>query len=125
MPQVVPRNRSSPGARAPGSAASLGTTRPRERRVVSFDAALNLRHPDACQALSLEHTSSCFADLEFARATSRIIYSMTETQALLALSMGFLDDFGRRSLVVFLGSQPPDPGSFVSTVTPRRPLRWG
>ena len=93
------------------------------RVVVSCDAVLDRRQDDVCHDLSLENTPSSFADLEFARATSRFIRRMTEIQALLALSMGFLADFGRRCLVVLLGRMPSDPGNFVPTVIECGPLR--
>jgi hypothetical protein len=43
---------------------------------------------------------------------------------LLAPSMGFLDDFDRWCLVVFIEKLPSDSRSFISSVTPCGTLRW-
>ena len=92
---------------------------------LSIDYVLDLRSEEVCNALSLESAPYCFADINIARATAHFVRSTTDAQALLVPSMGFLDDLERWCLVTFLEKLPPDPRSFISSVTPRGPLRWG
>jgi RES domain-containing protein len=95
------------------------------RLELSLDSVLDLRVADVCRALSVSDAPSCFADVGFARATAYFIRHTTDAQALLVPSMGFLDDFERWCLAVFLEKLPADPRSFISAVTPCGPLRWG
>ena len=92
---------------------------------ISIDHLLDLRSEGVWSALSLDNAPYCFADVEFARATAHFVRGTTEAQALLVPSMGFLDDLERWCLVAFLEKLPPDPRSFISSVTPCGPLRWG
>jgi RES domain-containing protein len=92
---------------------------------ISIDQVLDLRTEEVCHALSIVHAPYCFADVEFARATSRFIRRTTPAQALFVPSLAFLDDLQRWCLVVFLEKFPPDPRSFIVSVTPCGPLRWG
>jgi RES domain-containing protein len=91
---------------------------------LAIDAVLDLRDADVCNSLSLDNAPYCFADIQVARATAHFVRRTTEAQALLAPSMGFLDDLERWCLVAFLEKFPPDPRSFISSVTPCGPLRW-
>lgn len=95
------------------------------RLELSIDSVLDLRSEAVWYSLSLENAPSCFADISVARATAQFVRSTTDAQALLAPSMGFLDDLERWCLVVFLEKLPPDPRGFISKVTPCGPLRWG
>ncbi|MCC7024120.1 MAG: RES family NAD+ phosphorylase [Thermomicrobiales bacterium] len=92
---------------------------------LSIDAVLDLRSGGVCDALSIDNAPYCFLDIPFARATADFVRHTTDAQALLVPSMGFLDDLERWCLVAFLEKLPPDPCSFISSVTPRGPLRWG
>jgi RES domain-containing protein len=92
---------------------------------LSIDSVLDLRSEEVCNSLPLDNAPYCFADIHVARATANFVRRTTEAQALLAPSMGFLDDLERWCLVAFLEKLPPDPRSFISSVTPRGPLRWG
>ena len=92
---------------------------------LSIDYVLDLRSEDVCNALPIDNAPYCFADINVARATAHFVRGTTEAQALLVPSMGFLDDLQRWCLVAFLEKLPPDPRSFISSVTPRGPLRWG
>lgn len=92
---------------------------------LSIDYVLDIRSEEVCRSLSLDNAPYSFADVHVARATAHFVRSTTEAQALLAPSMGFLDDLARWCLVAFLEKLPPDPRSFTSSVTPRGPLRWG
>ncbi len=95
------------------------------RLELSLDFVLDVRSEEVGNALSLDNAPSCFADVQVARATANFVRRTTEAQAMLAPSMGFLDDLERWCLVAFLEQLPPDPGSFISSVTPCGPLRWG
>jgi hypothetical protein len=92
---------------------------------LSIDAVLDLRREAVCNALSIDDAPHCFTDLDIARATASFVRRTTDAQAVLVPSMAFLDDLERWCLVVFLEKLPPDPGSFISSVTPRGPLRCG
>jgi RES domain-containing protein len=92
---------------------------------LSIDYVLDLRSAEVCDALSIDNAPYCFAEIAFARATAHFVRRTTDAQALLVPSMGFLDHLERWCLVVFLEKLPPDPRSFVSSVAPRGPLRWG
>jgi RES domain-containing protein len=92
---------------------------------LSIDSVLDLRSEAVCQALSLEHAPSCFANVAVARATAHFVRGTTDAQALLVPSLGFLDDLERWCLVAFLEKLPVDPRRFISSVTPCGPLRWG
>ena len=92
---------------------------------LSLDSVLDVRNEDVCNALSLDNAPYCFADIHVARATAHFVRGTTEAQALLVPSMGFLDNLERWCLVAFLEKLPPDPRRFISSVTPRGPLRWG
>ena len=92
---------------------------------LSIDHVLDVRNEDVCNSLPMENAPYCFADIKVARATAQFVRGTTHAQALLVPSMGFLDDLERWCLVAFLEKLPPDPGSFISSVTPRGPLRWG
>jgi RES domain-containing protein len=100
-----------------------------ERSVFSLELSihqvLDFRSEEVCDALSLNNVPYCFADKRVARATAKFVRSTTEAQALLVPSMGFLDNLERWCLVAFLEKLPPDPRSFIATVTPCGPLRWG
>jgi RES domain-containing protein len=100
-----------------------------ERRAFRLDLAidrvLDVRNDAVCHALSLDNAPACFADIDVARATAHFVRRTTDAQALLAPSMGFLDDLDRWCLVLFLEKLPPDPRSFIASVTPCGPLRWG
>lgn len=100
-----------------------------ERRVfrleLTIDAVLDLRQNDVCRAIAIENAPACFADVSFARATAQFIRRTTEAQGLLVPSLGFLDDLEGWCLVLFLEKLPPDPSTFISTVTACGPLRWG
>jgi hypothetical protein len=91
---------------------------------LSLDHVLDVRSDDVWNALSLDNAPSCFTDIQVARATANFVRRTTEAQALLVPSMGFLDDLERWCLVAFLEKLPPDPRSFISSVTPCGPLRW-
>jgi RES domain-containing protein len=92
---------------------------------LSIDSVLDVRSEDVCNTLPLDNAPYCFADINVARATAHFVRGTTEAQALLVPSMGFLDDLERWCLVVFLEKLPPDPRTFISSVTPHGPLRWG
>lgn len=92
---------------------------------VTIDHVLDLRSAKICHALSLDNAPHCFADFGIARATANFVRSTTIAQAVFAPSMGFLDDPERWCLVAFLEKLPPDPRSFITSVTPRGTLRWG
>jgi RES domain-containing protein len=92
---------------------------------LSIDHVLDLRREEVCRSLSIENAPYCFVEMEIARATAHFIRRTTEAQALLVPSMGFLDDLERWCLVAFLEKLPSDPRRFISSVTPRGPLRWG
>ena len=92
---------------------------------LSIGAVLDLRQEDVCHALSIDNAPYCFTDIPFARATANFVRRTTDAQAVLAPSMGFLDDLERWCLVAFLEKLPSDPRRFISSVTPRGPLRWG
>jgi RES domain-containing protein len=92
---------------------------------LSIDYVLDLRNEDVWNSLPIDDAPYCFADIDFARATARFVRSTTEAQALLVPSLGFLDDLERWCLVAFLEKLPLDPRSFISSVTPCGPLRWG
>lgn len=91
---------------------------------LSLDSVLDLRDADVWNALSLDNAPHCFADVAFARATAHFVRRTTAAQALLAPSMGFLDDLERWCLVVFLEKLPSGSSSFISAVTPCGALRW-
>jgi RES domain-containing protein len=91
---------------------------------LSIDSVLDLRDAEVWNALSIDNAPSCFADIQIARATANFVRRTTEAQALLVPSMGFLDDLERWCLAAFLEKLPPDPRSFISSVTPRGALRW-
>ncbi|MFN8591199.1 MAG: RES domain-containing protein [Thermomicrobiales bacterium] len=95
------------------------------RLALTIDAVLDLRREEVCTAIAIENAPFCFADIAFARATARFIRSTTQDQRLLVLSLGFIDDFERWGLVLFLEKLPPNPDGFISAVTPCGPLRWG
>lgn len=92
---------------------------------LSIDHVLDLRNEEVCRALSVGKAPYCFADIELARAATRIIRRTTPAQALFVPSLAFLDDLQRWCLVVYLEKFPPDPMSFITSVTPCGPLRWG
>jgi hypothetical protein len=92
---------------------------------LSIDSVLDLRSEDVCNALPIDNAPYCFADITVARATAHFLRGTTDAQALLVPSMGFLDNLERWCLVAFLEKLPPDPRRFISSVTPRGPLRWG
>ena len=100
-----------------------------ERRMyrleLSLDAVLDLRDAGVCQALSIDEAPNCFLDRGFARATAHFVRRTTEAQGLILPSMGFLDDLERWCLTVFLEKLPPDPVSFIASVTPCGGLRRG
>jgi RES domain-containing protein len=93
------------------------------RLELSLDSVLDVRDAEVSRSLSAYDAPSCFADVGFARATAHFVRRTTEAQALLAPSMGFLDQLERWCLVVFLEKLPADPRSFVSSVTPGGTLR--
>lgn len=95
------------------------------RLELSIDSVLDVRDDAVCRSLSIQDAPACFADVGFARATASFVRRATEAQALLVPSLGFLDDLERWCLVVFLEKLPPDPRSFIPSVTPCGPLRWG
>ncbi|HEU5433747.1 MAG TPA: RES domain-containing protein, partial [Thermomicrobiales bacterium] len=95
------------------------------RLKLEIDQALDLRDPDACRLLSLENAPGCFADVSVARATAHFIRGTTAAQALLVPPMGLIDQPERWCLVRFLDKLPRDPASFIASVTPCGPLRWG
>lgn len=92
---------------------------------LAFDAVLDLRRSDVCQALSLKDAPLCFMDIATARATARFVRATTAAQALLVPSVGFLDNLARWCMVVFLEKLPSDPATFVVSVTSGESLRWG
>lgn len=95
------------------------------RLELSIDFVLDGRDDEVCSALSIEDAPSCFAEIEFARATASFVRRTTAAQALLVPSMGFLDDVQRWCLVVFLEKLPPDPRDFIAAAPPCGVLRRG
>lgn len=92
---------------------------------LSIDHVLDVRSEEVFNSLSIDNAPYCFADIHVARATAHFVRSTTEAQALLVPSMGFLDHLERWCLVAVLEKLPPDPKSFIASVTPCGSLRWG
>jgi len=92
---------------------------------LTLDHVLDLRDPQVLVSLSIDHAPYCFADLAFARATAQFIRSTTQAEAMLVPPMSFLDDLSRWCLVIFLDKLPPDPGGFITAVTPHPSIHWG
>jgi hypothetical protein len=106
---------------------SLGLLMP-PRRMYDFhlrlDAALDLRDPAVCAALSLSGAPSCFLDRDVARATAGFIRTTTRAQALLTQSMAFLDAPNHWVMALFLERLDAGLDAVISRVEPDGIFRY-
>lgn len=83
---------------------------------VRLDHLLDLRTPEAWDALSLTGMPYRFLDKDEARAVAGYVRNTTAAQSILVPSMAFLEDLSRWVLVVFLEKLPADPSTFLTNV---------
>ena len=86
------------------------------RLEVDLASVLDLREPQASEALSLRGAPACFLDRAVAQATAHYVRHTTAAQAIVVPSMAFLDHPERWIMAVFLEKLSPEPERFVTRV---------